>query len=59
MTYGKDFAQEALLNRFDDFIQYLNRITKGPVRKYLGILEFDKQIFRDVYKYEFTTYSSK
>eukprot|EP00347_Sterkiella_histriomuscorum_P012996 403366416 len=58
-TFGKDFGQEAVLNRFDDFIEYLNRITRGPIKRFLGIHEFDKQLFKDAFKYDFSQYGSK
>ncbi|CDW84548.1 emp24 gp25l p24 family protein [Stylonychia lemnae] len=58
-TLGKDFGQEAVLNRFDDFIVYLNRITSGPVKRFLGIHEFDRQVMKDSFKYNFSQYGSK
>jgi hypothetical protein len=41
-----------VLYRFDDFMEYLNRVTKGPVKRFLGIHSFDKQVFKDAYKYD-------
>ena len=58
-TFGKDFGQEAVLNRFDDFVEYLNRATRGPVKRFLGVHEFDRQLFKDAYKYDFSAYGSK
>lgn len=58
-TFGKDFGQEAVLNRFDDFMEYLNRITRGPVKRFLGIHEFDRTLFKDAYNYDFSAYGSK
>lgn len=58
-TFGRQFAQEAVLNRFDDFVEYLNRICRGPIKRFLGIHSFDNQLFRDVYKYDFSKYGAK
>ena len=58
-TFGKDFGQEAVLNRFDDFLDYLNRVTRGPFKRFIGVHDFDRQLFKDAYKYDFAAYGSK
>jgi hypothetical protein len=58
-TYGRDFGQEAVLNRLVDFTEYLNHVCRGPIKRFLGILQFDKELFCNVYKKEFKTYGDK
>ena len=48
-----------MLNRLDDFVVYLNRITSGPVKRFLGIHEFDKELFKGAFKFDFKKYGSK
>lgn len=50
-AFGRGFGTEAVLNKFDDFVDYLNRICGPPVKRYMGVHRFDKQLFRDVYKF--------
>jgi hypothetical protein len=35
--YGRDFGTEAVLSKFDDFVDYLNRIIRPAVRRFLVI----------------------
>ncbi len=43
-----------MLNRFEDFVNYLNRVTRGTVKRFIGIHEFDKPCFKEVYNVDFS-----
>jgi hypothetical protein len=40
--FGQEYGEEACLPKFHDFVDYLNLICKGPVRKILGVKGFTK-----------------
>lgn len=47
--YGREYGTEAVLNRLDDYINFLNHVCQTPVKKLLNIYKFDKQAFREVF----------
>ena len=43
----------------DDFVEYLNRVMKSEVKRWIGINQVDKEVVGAAYKWDFAPYGSK
>jgi len=48
-----------VLSKFEDFCEYLNRVTSAPAKRAYGIHKFGKNEFREAYDFDFGSYGAK